>query len=163
MGFHGKRSGAHFQSAKLPGAAGRTGGEPTAVADRSYTEEPQRRPVVSKEWEPEDVFDVFGNELAREILVLASVEPMSAEELAERCERSQPTVYRRLNALESYGLLSERQEVDPDGHHYKTYETKLREVSFTIEDGGFTIDLDIRKDLVDKFSDFWTGMGGGDG
>jgi hypothetical protein len=104
---------------------------------------------VSKEWEPEDVFDVFGNELAREILVRASAEPVSAEELATQCESSLPTVYRRLNALEAFDFMTHERAVDPDGHHYKTYRTKLREFDFTIEDGGFTVDIQIRQHPVD--------------
>ncbi len=104
---------------------------------------------MSKEWEPEDVFDVFGNELAREILVLASAEPVSAEELAAQCESSLPTVYRRLNALEEFDFMTHERAVDPDGHHYKTYRTKLQELDFTIENGGFTVDIQIRQDPVD--------------
>lgn len=108
---------------------------------------------MTSEWDPENLFDVFGNELARETLVLANAEPMSADELAAHCDHSQPTVYRRLNTLEEYDLVAEEQEVDPDGHHYKSYETKLRDVRFTVEDGGFTIDLRLRQDLVDTFGE----------
>lgn len=113
---------------------------------------------MSKEWDPDTVFDVFGNELAREILVLASAEPMSAAELAAACESSLPTVYRRLNALEEFDFLTHDRQVDPDGHHYKTYETKLEQLCFTIEDGGYTIDIQIRQDLVERFGAFWSGL-----
>lgn len=113
------------------------------------------RSSVSDEWDPENVFEIFGSDLARWILVLASDEAVSAEEIAERCDSSLPTVYRRLNALESHDLLRQNDEIDSDGNHYKTYQTKLRKVCFTIEDGGFTIDLQLRQDLVDKFGAFW--------
>jgi DNA-binding transcriptional ArsR family regulator len=118
---------------------------------------------VSKEWEPENVFDVFGSELARRILVLASSDPVSAEEIAERCDSSLPTVYRRLNTLEEHDLLRENQQVDADGNHYNTYQTKLQKVCFTVEDGGFTIDLQLRQDLVDKFGAFWSDLEGSSG
>nr|WP_264474849.1 helix-turn-helix domain-containing protein [Salinirubrum litoreum] len=118
---------------------------------------------VSKEWEPENVFDVFGSERARQILVLASVEPVSAEEIADRLDTSLPTVYRRVNAMVEYDLLAEDTAIDADGHHYTTYETKLQELCVEIEEGGFTIDIEYRRDLVDKFGDFWGDLGDGDG
>jgi Fe2+ or Zn2+ uptake regulation protein len=117
---------------------------------------------VSSEWDPDTVFDVFGSERARQILVLASVDPVSAEEIADRLDTSLPTVYRRVNAMVDYDLLVEDTAVDPDGHHYTTYETQLREICFEIEDGGVTIDVEYRRDLVDKFGDFWGDLGGDD-
>lgn len=113
---------------------------------------------MSTEWEPETVLDVFGNEHARDILVLASAKPMSAEELAEQCGLSLPTVYRRVNVLESWDLLRADTRLDADGNHYQTYETKLREVRFAVEEGGFTVDVERRHDLVDKFESFWEGL-----
>jgi Fe2+ or Zn2+ uptake regulation protein len=106
---------------------------------------------------------VFGSERARQILVLASVEAVSAEEIADRLDTSLPTVYRRVNAMVEYDLLEEDTQVDADGHHYATYETKLQELCVEIEEGGFTIDIEYRRDLVDKFGDFWGDLGDGDG
>jgi hypothetical protein len=40
---------------------------------------------MSKEWEPENVFDVLGCEIARQILAVASLQPVSAAELAQHC------------------------------------------------------------------------------
>jgi uncharacterized protein YdhG (YjbR/CyaY superfamily) len=99
--------------------------------------------------------DVFGNEYARQILALASVEPVAAEDIAEVLDASLPTVYRRVNVLLEYDLLKERTQVDEDGHHYQTFETSLKRVSFEVEDGGIDIDLELRRDLFDRFSDFW--------
>lgn len=110
---------------------------------------------MSKEWEPETIFDVFGSERAREILAMASVEPMSAQEFADRTGASLPTIYRRINALQEYDLLEEQTEIDKQGNHYKTFETNLEEVCFQIEDGSFTVDLRLRHDLVDKFDELW--------
>lgn len=50
-----------------------------------------------KEWTPTDVSDLFGDELARRILVLTSERPLSADDLAdhldaaERPSRDDPT------------------------------------------------------------------------
>jgi DNA-binding transcriptional ArsR family regulator len=104
---------------------------------------------VPGEWDAETLFDVFERETARKILALTSVEPMSAQALAARTDESEPTIYRRLNALEAYDLVEERTRLDEDGNHYSVYETNLEAVCFELEDGGFTIDVTYRKELVD--------------
>ena len=114
--------------------------------------------MAEKEWDPGTVFDVFGDELARRLLVLASDRPVAADDLAEQLEVSEPTVYRRVNALLEYDLLSEHQEVADDGNHYKTFETALKRASFEIEAGGYNIDLELRQSLVDQFDAFWSDL-----
>lgn len=117
---------------------------------------------MSKEWEPETVFDVFGSEYARQILALASVEPMSAQELSEHTDASLPTTYRRVNALREYDLLRADTRVDTDGNHYETFETSMERVCFEVEDGSFTVDIQLSRDLVDQFGEFWRDLEGGD-
>lgn len=104
---------------------------------------------MTGDWDPETLFDVFERETAREILALTSVEPMSAQTLAERTGESEPTVYRRLNALDAHDLVAERTRVDADGNHYSEYETTLESVCFELADGGFTIDVTYRKELLE--------------
>lgn len=111
-----------------------------------------------KEWEPADVFDVFGDRLARQILVLASERRVSADDLAEQLDVSAPTVYRRVNALSEYDLLAERQQLDVDGNHYQTFETAMKRVTLEIEDGGYTVDLQLRRRLADRFESFWSAL-----
>jgi predicted ArsR family transcriptional regulator len=113
---------------------------------------------VSKEWEPENVFDVLGSEIARQILALASHQPLSATTLAEHCDVSEPTIYRRIHALQEYDMLDEQMEIDDDGHHYKRFRTNLKEARFRVEDGQFSIDIQLEKDYSDKFTDFWNDL-----
>lgn len=115
--------------------------------------------MSDKEWNPENVFDVLGSERARHILALASVEPMSADDLAEGCDTSLPTVYRRVDALQEYDLLREEVKIDADGNHYKTFETTLERICFEVEDGGFDIQIELQRDLVDQFEQFWEDFG----
>lgn len=112
-----------------------------------------------KEWDPTTVFDLFGDDLARRILVVASERPLSAGELASNLDASLPTVYRRVNALLEYDLVREQQQIDADGNHYKTFETTLNRIAFEIEDGGYNIDIQLRQSLVDQFGDFWSDLG----
>lgn len=116
------------------------------------------RTMGEKEWDPATVFDVFGDSLARRILVLASDRPVAADDLAGQLDVSEPTIYRRVNTLLEYDLLSERQVIDGDGHHYKTYETTLKRAAFEIENGGYNIDLEIRQSLADQFDAFWSDL-----
>lgn len=111
-----------------------------------------------KEWKPSDVFDVFGDSLARRILVLASERPVSADDLAEQLDVSRPTIYRRVNALADYDLLTEQQQLDADGNHYQTVETTLKQIVFEIEDGGYNVSLEMRQSLADQFESFWSNL-----
>lgn len=117
---------------------------------------------MTKEWEPETIFDVLGSERARRILSIASVRPVSADDLATAIDASLPTVYRRVNALLDYDLLKENTQIDAEGNHYKTYETNLQRICFEVADGGFTVDIQLRRDLVDQFEDFWSDLEGRD-
>lgn len=105
--------------------------------------------VANRDWNPETIFDVLGSELARRILALAAIRPFSAEEFAEHCDTSKPTVYRRLNVLHEYDLLVERRAIDDEGNHYKTYETALESIRFAVEEGRFAVDVELTRDLVD--------------
>ena len=104
--------------------------------------------LMDRAWEAETVFDLLGNELVRELLVLTSVEPLSAEELAEHCSASRPTVYRRLDSLEEYDLVGVHTEYDEEGNHYQSYECRLEDAHISVEDGGFTVDITLRRDPV---------------
>lgn len=114
--------------------------------------------MAEKEWDPATVFDVFGDELARRLLVLASDRPVAVDDLADQLDVSEPTVYRRVNTLLEYDLVSEHQEVADDGNHYKTFETALKRAAFEIEAGGYNIDLELRQSLVDQFDAFWSDL-----
>jgi predicted transcriptional regulator len=108
---------------------------------------------VSKSWDPDDIFDVLASEDVRRILVATSVQPMSARELAEVCDRSLATIYRRVQAMKEYDLLSEEPTVDPDGTQYNEYESDLNEITISVEEGELTVDIDIERDTVDQFAE----------
>lgn len=108
---------------------------------------------MTDEWEAGTLFELLGDELARTILALTSVEALSADALSDRCRASQPTIYRRLDELQAYDLLKERTEYDADGNHYKTYECRLEEVCVGVGNGSFTVDLRVRRDVVDDADD----------
>lgn len=112
-----------------------------------------------KEWQQTDIFDVFGDDLARKILVLASERPLSAAELGAALDASRPTIYRRVNALLDYDLVREHQQIDDDGNHYKTFETTLHRITLEVEDGSYAVDVEMRQNLADQFRDLWSDLG----
>lgn len=87
------------------------------------------------------LLDLLGGELDRRILELTDERPRSAEEVAERCEASLPTVYRHVDDLVSSGLLAERTQYDDEGNHYKTYVTTLSEATVRLDGGELTVDV----------------------
>lgn len=104
---------------------------------------------MSSEWEAGSLLELLGDELARRILALTSVEALSADELSHRCDISQPTVYRRLKALAAQNLVEQRAAYDDDGNHFKTYVCQLETVCVGVDDGSFTVDLRLRHDVLD--------------
>lgn len=99
-----------------------------------------------------ELFALLDDEYARTILVATSDEPMAADALAERCDASEPTIYRRIDRLESFDLIASEQQYDPDGHHYKTYTARLERVEIDLEDGDLTVDVDVAEDAADRFT-----------
>jgi predicted transcriptional regulator len=115
--------------------------------------------VMSEDGDLETVASLLDDRYAREILAAASVERMSATTLSERCDAARATVYDRTERLCEAGLLTARQEFDPDGHHYKTYETRLEHVSITLDDGVYRVEVTkTDSDPVDRFSDLVDGL-----
>ncbi len=108
---------------------------------------------MSKSWDPDDIFDVLASEDVRRILVATSVQPMSAKELADICDRSLATIYRRVDAMTEHNLLSEELTVDADGTQYNEYRSDLNEITISVEAGELTVDVDIERDTVDRFAE----------
>jgi DNA-binding HxlR family transcriptional regulator len=70
----------------------------------------------------EEVLNTIGDEQARTVLIEVAREPSSAQELTERLDLSQATIYRRIDKLQTQDLIKERTLVADDGNHYKEYE-----------------------------------------
>ena len=78
---------------------------------------------------------------------------MSAKELAEICDRSLATVYRRIDVMKEYNLLTEELTRDPDGTQYNEYRSELNQITISVEDGQLDVDIDIERDTVDQFAE----------
>ncbi|MFB6162313.1 MAG: ArsR/SmtB family transcription factor [Halococcoides sp.] len=113
------------------------------------------RPFVSADQPIEDVLDTIGDEHAREVLAAVSREPMSAKELAEECDLSKPTVYRRLELLEENDLVTDRTLVADDGNHYKVFESNFESTVISLEDDEYHVRIYRTENLSNRFSELW--------
>lgn len=68
-----------------------------------------------------DLLELLADDYAREILTALSSEPMSASDVIEATGITKVTTYRRLDRLESAGLVASTMVIDPDGHHHARY------------------------------------------
>ena len=108
--------------------------------------------------ESERVLDLLGDDYARQILAYLTREPMLAEELGEKCDGSESTIYDRLDQLHSMGLVSTTLQIDSKGHHRKQYETILTSVNVIFHDGIYEVKLEIKEDPPDRIARIWGGM-----
>lgn len=104
----------------------------------------------------ETVVGLLDDEHAREILAATSIEPMASADLAERCDASRQTVYRRLDNLQDAGLLAERTRPRADGHHDTVYVATLSDIRVELREGEFDFELECREpDMADELSRLW--------
>nr|WP_324662541.1 winged helix-turn-helix domain-containing protein [Haloarcula sp. CK38] len=125
-------------------------------------------PYVSEDPALGDVLDLLSDEYARDILAAASERPMSANELAEQCGMSEPTVYRRISSLQEHELVAARTKVETGGNDYKLYVATLSRFALELEDGSFESAIDRRTapsfpgqaedDTADRFTKMWENL-----
>jgi hypothetical protein len=105
-------------------------------------------PADSTEGVPDALVSVVAaldDPCARAVLVLTADRARSADELAAQTDASRATVYRRINDLVDLDLLTESQELDPDGNHFKTYQARLERVTIDLNPDGFELHLERRE------------------
>jgi len=107
----------------------------------------------------EDILDTIGDQHAREVLAAISREPKSAKAVAEDCDLSLPTVYRRIEMLEEYNLVTDETLVADDGNHYKIYQSNFESTVITLEDDEYKIRIYREENPSDRFSQLWDDLG----
>ncbi|WP_336021610.1 helix-turn-helix domain-containing protein [Halobellus salinisoli] len=112
--------------------------------------------MTGPDWETGNLLDVLGDPLCRQTLVIAYDSQISATTLANRLDVSPPTVYRRVNSLVEHELIHEHRRIDADGNHYRLFEASLDHLEVTLTKDGYEVSIRHRKDLADRFDEFWT-------
>lgn len=79
---------------------------------------------------------ILNDDYARAIVRETSEEPKCARKLAEICDCSRQTVYRRLDRLTSVGLVDESTRCPPDGYDCQVYSASAPEVTIELREAG---------------------------
>lgn len=102
-----------------------------------------------------EIMNTIGDQHARHVLAAISREPKSAKDLAGECDMSLPTVYRRIEMLNEYDLITERTLVADDGNHYKVYESNFESTVISLRDDEYRVRIYREENLPDRFSQLW--------
>lgn len=104
----------------------------------------------------EDALELLVDEHARAILAATSEAPLSAGELAERCDVSRQTVYRRLERLEAAELVAERTRPREEGGHETVYAATFDRATVVLDDGTLAVEVERREpDPTDELYRLW--------
>ena len=111
---------------------------------------------MTEDPEFDTLIGLIHDEHARQILVETSVTPRSASELAEQCDASRQTIYRRLNKLQAANFVAEQTRPRKDGHHDTVYIATLDSLLIELDEGTLSFDIDrSRSDAVDALARLW--------
>jgi DNA-binding transcriptional ArsR family regulator len=88
-----------------------------------------------------EVLSLLSDEYAREMLNALVEDPLSARALSERLDMSRATVYRRLNRLESAGVIDSSMTVDPEGHHRKQFSVVVDRMQLMFRSDGVSLEV----------------------
>lgn len=116
---------------------------------------PRHERYVEHDRTIEDVLDTIGDDYAREILAAISEEPRSAKELADACDLSLPTVYRRIETLQEHDLVVSETAVAEDGNHYEIFESNFDGTVIRLRDDEYDVRIYRKENIPDRFSSLW--------
>lgn len=90
-----------------------------------------------------NVFDVLADERCRTIIAAVADAELTAKEIAESCDIPLSTVYRKVDGLETAGLVDAFLRIDRFGNHCQVYSCSARELQVQIDpEDGFDLTLD---------------------
>ncbi|MFT4920942.1 MAG: DNA-binding transcriptional ArsR family regulator [Haloarculaceae archaeon] len=115
--------------------------ESTAGAPRLDTRPGPDPTDTQPQADPEEVVTVLSDGYARRILKALGEQPLCARAIAERLNASRTTVYRRLDSLESTGVVESETAVHPEGHHRKEFRVAIEGVQFSFGSEGVTVEV----------------------
>jgi response regulator of citrate/malate metabolism len=101
---------------------------------RDNTEQPTPESI-----DVERFLEVITGKYVRDILTALVDRPTAAATLAEELDASRPTVYRRLNSLNSAGLIKSAVAPDPDGDYRKRFHVLVDSTNLTFSSSDIEI------------------------
>ncbi|CCC39786.1 ArsR/SmtB family transcription factor [Haloquadratum walsbyi] len=89
--------------------------------------------------------ELVDDEFARTIIMTLCDGSKRGREIASICDASRPTIYRRLNRLESAGFVRTTQTIGPDGHECKEFELIRDRLTVSIGDGSVVVQAHLQE------------------
>jgi DNA-binding HxlR family transcriptional regulator len=104
----------------------------------------------------ERILEALGDRWARDILLLLSDGPRSAQEIQARNQMPQSTLYRKLHELSEIGLIGiQRSVISPDGKRVELYRSLLEELTVEMRGTRLTIDVRFRDLPSERLKELW--------
>ena len=85
----------------------------------------------------DELLGLLGDEYVADILQALSSDEMPARAIADECDMSRPTVYRRLEKLTEAGVVASRLRPESDGHHRQQFRLVVEGVAVQFREDGF--------------------------
>lgn len=107
--------------------------------------------------ELQDVLDALDDPDCRTILRLLE-QPLTVNELTDRCNIPQSTMYRKLDLLTDASLVEEQLEVRANGRHTRRYAVNFDEVRLSLTEGR-ALDVAISREETapeERLSALWS-------
>ena len=92
----------------------------------------------------EQLLALLSDDYARRVLDALGAEPLPARAVVERVDASRATVYRRLDSLESAGVVESAVSVDADGHHRHRFRLAVERARLSFGPDGVSVEVDPR-------------------
>lgn len=131
---------------QIPGdadATDRTSTDADETSVRSHAADRSRRPRDSTSEVPVDeLLDLLADEYVVDIVRALDDRAMAAQELADSCDMSRPTVYRRLGRLVEAGLVESRTSLRANGRHRQRFHLLFEEAEVHVGADGIVGDVE---------------------
>jgi DNA-binding HxlR family transcriptional regulator len=102
----------------------------------------------------EEILSLLADDYVRSILDALTDGPKPATEIADRCDASTVTIYRRLDRLETAGLVAVETQVAPDGNHRAQYRARPASIAVSISEAGLTGELTVESTVEPAAGDY---------
>ncbi|MEF8801981.1 MAG: helix-turn-helix domain-containing protein [Halolamina sp.] len=109
---------------------------------------PPSEETVHTEGEISELLAVMDDEDCRAVLEATGSEPLSAKEIAQRCDLASSTAYRKIDRLVDAGLLTEGIRISGTGKHASEYRRSVDRIELSIGDAG--TELQVERGSVDQ-------------
>ena len=102
----------------------------------------------------EEMLSLLADDYVRSILDALTDGSKPATEIADHCDASTVTIYRRLDRLETAGLVAVETQIAPDGNHRAQYRARPASIAVSITETGLTGDLTVESTAEPAAGDY---------